>query len=67
MAVIGDPLQAGNEYRLEAKKVSSGCASVSARARISGSCTEELFEGILKTNCTLVGLGARFVYDFQRF
>jgi hypothetical protein len=32
-----------------------------------GSCTEELFEAISKTYCTLVGLGARFVYAFQRF
>jgi hypothetical protein len=28
---------------------------------------KEFFESIIKTHCTLVGLGAGFVYDFQRF
>jgi hypothetical protein len=42
------------------------------RARIKtgdvrGVFLEELLEFIIKTYCTLVGLGARFCCDFQRF
>ena len=29
--------------------------------------TEEFLESIIKTYCTWVGLGAGFVWDFQRF
>jgi hypothetical protein len=40
---------------------------VSTRAMCeSFSRTEAFLESIIKTYCTLVGLGARFVYDFQR-
>jgi hypothetical protein len=28
--------------------------------------SEKFLESIIKTYCTLVGLGARFVFDFQR-
>jgi hypothetical protein len=41
---------------------------VSTQATCEGfSWTEEFLEFIIKTHCTLVGLSARFVWDFQRF
>jgi hypothetical protein len=48
------------------------CGSVpqeleSTPAMWEGFFLEELLEFIIKTYCTLVGLGARFCCDFQRF